>query len=142
MGMFQEDIVYGGDRLDQVVEKGALYVLFDCGVVAENVETSLQSAEGATKVELILGVFDADEKALNVGQPFIKAGTFASAIVAKVKRKAPGDLPAVVKFETVESKQWGNDAFVMTFVERYSGDAPQNLPRLSPTIDPATPPFD
>lgn len=125
-GMFHEDIVYGGKRLDESVTQGQTYVLFDCGIVAENVETSI--GDEGTKVELVLAEYGVESGA--VGAPF-KAGTFASAIVAKVKRKQPGDLPAVVQFETVQSKQWGNDAFVMSFVQRYTGDTPETLPVIT-----------
>jgi hypothetical protein len=138
-GMFEEDIVYGGDRLDEVVTKGDNYVLFDCGIVAENVETSLASEDGATKVELILAPYGTDHTLSGV--PF-KAGTFASAIVGKVKRRQDGDLPAVVKFETVQSKQFADrEAFVMTFVQRYTGAVPDSLPELSRNLS-DTVPFD
>lgn len=131
MGMWDKDIVYGGERLDEnVVSDGAAeYVLLDCGIVATNVKTDL--GDDGTKAEVILGLLK-DGAVTNVA----KYGTFASAIIGKVMDKGEGDLPAVITFSKVPSSQAANqDAFVFTFVRPYSGTVPEHSFVIPPPRD-------
>lgn len=124
-GMWHNDIVFGGEQLEPSVTLNTPYVLWDCGIVAKNVKTSI--GDDGTKGEVVISQVDPNGE---ITEPK-KFGTFASAIVSKIELKAPGDLPAVVQFEKVESSTWDTDAFVMTFVRPYTGDAPVELPAIT-----------
>lgn len=130
--MWENDIIYGGEQLEPAITLDTQeYVLWECGIVAENVVTSL-GADG-TKVEVIISACRDDNSGRMLSDPPAKYGTFASAIVGKVRLKEDGDLPAVIVFSKVKSSQAANqDAFVMTFVRPWEGDPASPLPPLSP----------
>lgn len=128
-GMWQNDIVFGGEQLEPNVNMGREYVLWDCGIVARNVTTSI--GDDGTKGEVVISQLH--EGAEDTPSEPRKYGTFASSIVAKIDMRTPGDLPAVVKFEKVESK-FDTDAFVMTFVRTWTGDKPAIMPTITATL--------
>lgn len=124
-GMWHDDIVFGGEQLEPNVTLDREYVLWNCGIVARNVQTSL--GDDGVKAEVVISQVEDDDV---VSAPR-KFGTFASAIVGKVEKRAEGDLPAVVKFEKVKSS-YDTDAFVMTFVRRHNGiKTPGELPVIT-----------
>lgn len=121
-GMWTNDIVFGGERLDEAVQDGEVFILLDCGIVAENVKTDL--GDDAVKSGLVLAKLDGNGKPVKV----IAAGTFSQPIATKVKLKRDGDLPALCKTETVPaSEEAFNDAKVLTFVAPYR-DKPPAIP--------------
>jgi hypothetical protein len=128
MGMFTNDILFGGKRLDQEFRIGSLpdaatydpgenFILLDCRVLPDKVPTSIGDAE-----KTVLTVCKLDpETNLPVGDQF-DVGTLSQAIAAKAKEKAEGDLPAVVRCHMAQASESGyNDALVMTFVSSYDG---------------------
>lgn len=121
--MWTNDIVYGGEQLEPSVELETPYVLWDIGVVARNVVTNL--GNDGIKAEVIISQMTGDTPS----EPR-KFGTFASRIVEKADQKGEGDLPAVIHFTKVESKQYESEAFVMQFVAPYVGPRPENMPAL------------
>lgn len=132
MSMWQEDIVYGGEQLEPNVHVSTTgdahhYILWDAGIVAEDVKTSL--GDDGTKVEVIISALNTDG---TVTEP-AKYGTFASAIVGKVGKKTDGDLPAVIRFEKIDSTKYEGQAFVMTFVRRWTALPPEGyeMPTIS-----------
>lgn len=141
MGMFDNDIIYGGEQLEPSVVLDAEYVLWDAGIVARNVETSLGT--DGVKCEVIIsqvqGETRSGDQTASVPAAF---GTYASSIVSKIERKQDGDLPAVVKFQKIPPKDAAKqEAFVMTFVRKWDGEnnpPAAALPALSPFIDNAT----
>jgi len=138
MGMFDKDIVFGGEQLEPNVKDEQEYVLWECGIVAENVVTEL-GTDGVKAEVVISQVTGTTGKARgNHPQSTVPAkfGTFASSIVGKVRQKGDGDLPAVVKFHKVPAKNTAhNDAFVMSFVRPWTGDPAGDIPALSPYVD-------
>lgn len=124
-GMWQNDIVFGGEQLEPNVTLDTPYVLWDCGIVARNVKTSI--GDDGTKCEVVISQIDSNGE---VSEPR-KYGTFASSIASKIELRQDGDLPAIVKFEKVESSTWDTDAFVMTFVAHFEGNPPANLPSIT-----------
>jgi hypothetical protein len=122
MGMFDNDVLFGGERLDKHVTigtdstNGERVALLDAVIVSDEVPTSLGNA---TKTLLKIGKLDKDYKIIEVQD----LGTLAKAIADKVRLKEDGDLPAVVSFFTTPSK-FDNDATVMQFVSKYDGKVP------------------
>lgn len=129
--MWDNDIIYGGEQLEpSVILDSQEYVLWDAAVVAENVATSLGS--DGTKVEVVISAVRDDGSGRMLSDPPAKYGTFASSIVSKVRMKSDGDLPAVIVFNKVESKDISKQAaFVMTFRRRWDGDPATPLPTIS-----------
>jgi hypothetical protein len=123
-GMWHNDIVFGGEQLEPNVTIGEPYVLWDCGIVAKDVKTSI--GDDGMKAEVVISQVNETGE---ITEPR-KFGTFASAIVGKIELRQDGDLPAIVRFEKVESTQWDRDAFVMTFIARYHGTTPDDLPAI------------
>lgn len=136
--MWDNDIIYGGEQLEPSVTLDQEYVLWDCAVVAENVTTSLGS--DGTKVEVVISACRDDGSGRMLSDPPAKYGTFASSIVAKVRLKGEGDLPAVITFNKVPSKDDSKqDAFVMSFRRRWDGDPATPLPTISAVAAPPVP---
>jgi hypothetical protein len=125
MGMFTNDILYGGMRLDHFVSIGNLdregaepFVLLDCKVLPDKVPTSIGDAEKS-----LLKIAKLNPETYEV-LAVETVGTLSQAIASKVKDKEDGDLPAIVICHMAEaSKEGYNDALVMTFVGPYDGKA-------------------
>lgn len=133
MSLFTKDRLYGGTRLDEAVKLGEEYVLWDIGIISEEVPTSLGMA---SKTELVISP-------VHDSQNYMRVGTLASAIASKVKeaRGDHSDLPAIVQFMRVPSAQeGGQDALVVQFISPWEGDpAPAFTPVQS--IDMNEPPL-
>ena len=130
MGMWDKDVLYGGERLDKHVHIGESsldaekVLLLDIRVVSKEVPTDIGMA---TKTELLICKLGADGTTID-GEPFA-VNTLASAIGAKAEEADPGDMPAVVNFFVVEnSKEGFNDATVMQLVSRWDGKVPKFTP--------------
>lgn len=125
MGMFTNDILYGGLRLDKEFRIGDLegadpgekFILLDAHVLSTPVPTSIGDAR-----KTVLRVHRLDpETNLPAGDVF-DVGTLAQAIASKVDQKEDGDLPAVVRCHMAEARsEEFSDATVMTFVSGYDG---------------------
>lgn len=124
--MWDNDIIYGGEQLEPNVTMDTLeYVLWDCAVVAENVQTSL--GNDGTKVEVVVSAI-VDGAATEA----VKLGTFATSIVGKVRQKEEGDLPAVIIFSKVPPKDASKqEALVMSFRRPWGGNRPDPLPTIT-----------
>jgi hypothetical protein len=125
MGMFTNDILFGGARLDQEFtignvdnrDGGEPFVLLDCKVLSDAVPTSIGDA-----TKTVLRVVRIDPDSYKVKGPVFDVGTFSMAIAEKAKSKAEGDLPAVVRCHMVPSQTKGNnDALVLSFISAYDG---------------------
>lgn len=129
-GMWDKDVLYGGERLDAHVRIGDTraeaeeVLLLDITIVSDEVPTDLGNA---TKTALVIDKLSADGtksegKALEVN-------TLAQAIAEKARVKQDGDLPAVVCFFKAPSGTEGfQDATVMQFVRRWDGKIPDFRP--------------
>jgi hypothetical protein len=125
MGMFTNDILYGGTRLDKYIGIGDLdrvgaepFILLDCKVLPDRIPTSIGDAE---KTLLLIAKLGAED---NLPGDVEVVVTLSQAIAEKARQKADGDLPAVVICHMAESSKEGyNDALVMTFVSPYDGKA-------------------
>lgn len=128
MGMFTNDVLFGGKRLDQEFRIGSLpdadpidpgenFILTDCWVLPDVVPTSIGDAR-----KTILKVCKLDPTTnLPAGEEY-EVGTLSMAIAAKAEQKSDGDLPAVVRCHMAPTKAAGNnDAMVMSFVSAYDG---------------------
>lgn len=128
MGMFDKDVLYGGERLDHHVEIGAdslsaeRVLLLDCAIISDEVPTSLGNA---TKSGLV--ICKLDKTGTKTEGESMVVNTLASAIGDKVRLKSDGDLPAIVCFFRTES-QYDTDATVMQFVGRWDGKTPAFQP--------------
>lgn len=132
MGMFTNDLLFGGERLDkqewitigESARESTQVLLLDAVIVSDEVPTELGNA---SKTNLLIAPLL--EGGTVAGEP-VTLGTLAAPIAEKARQKTPGDLPAVVCFMTVASK-FDNDATVMQFVRRWDG----KLPKFEPLPD-------
>jgi hypothetical protein len=135
MGMWDRDILYGGERLDAHVNVGETrqdaeeVALFDIVIVSDEVPTDLGNA---TKTALVICKLSADGTKTE-GKP-LEVNTLAQAVAEKARTKGEGDLPAVVCFFKAPAGTEGfSDATVMQFVRRWDGKVPEYTP-LAETI--------
>lgn len=117
MGMFDKDKVFAPDgQLGNWINADQEFILWDAWIQTEEFEP-----QGADKpiamAHLVVSTGDMPEKRETVS-------TLASPICDKIREKADGDLPAVVKWYTVPAKQKGfSDAVVLQFVAPYEAAA-------------------
>lgn len=113
MGMFDKDKDFAPDgKLSDWIDPNQHFILWDCKIQTEEFRP-----EGADKdiamSHLTVSSMDMPDKRETVS-------SLSGPIADKVRAKTDGDLPAVVKWFTVESKKAGfSDAVVLQFVEPY-----------------------
>lgn len=117
MGMFDNDELYGGERLDETFSFGDTFILWDAEVLTKEVPTEVGNARKS--ILTVSREESPDDK--------FKVGTLASAIADKVADAEASDFPSVVKYHQVHSSKWGTDAAVISLVERYNAEAPTPL---------------
>lgn len=131
-GMWDRDILYGGERLDAHVVIGESstdpnkesVLLLDIVIVSDEVPTDLGPA---TKTNLLISKISAD--GTKPEGDLLEVNTLAQAIAEKARVKNEGDLPAVVCFfKTPSGTEGFSDATVMQFVRRWDGKVPTFTP--------------
>lgn len=117
MGMFDKDKVFAPDgQLEQWAELGSEFVLWDCWIQDENFEfdPTAKGDEGKAAMShlVVSKKVTPDEKKT--------VSSLGGVIAEKVKAKEDGDLPAVVRLESVPASKKGfNDAKVLRFIEPF-----------------------
>lgn len=135
MGMWTNDVMFGGLRLDEQLEKRVPFVLYDAAITVEEVPTSVGNARKSSMIVQRLKV-DTDaahpSRAANEveGEPFV-VNTLASTIAEKVAQASASDFPMVVCWDTIHSEKWDREATVLVPLRKWTQPVPENLPDIN-----------
>jgi len=109
VGAFGADKLYG-NRMDQTFDAGERFLLVAAKVLENPIPTDIGDAR---KTEMLVAKLDTEGHP--IGGAF-KVGTLSSAIADKIDQLVTGELPAVVFWTKVRSKQFKTDATVLQYV--------------------------
>lgn len=112
-GLWDKQRLMGGKRLKNEFDREEQFILWDLSVVGE---IPVEDDRTATKVELIVSTLVAPDEKISVGALGRAISEMAEA------ERSPGDLPAVVYWDEVETKRGLQPALVLVAVRQYLGE--------------------